>query len=243
MLGAMVWILGVSPILAQDNGQPVEVQRFDEDSWRKHTDGLDYQRVKPQTTRSQRNRSDGSGERKKKEDEYKPVEVDQSSGGSMFSLGGGGFLQYVFAALAIIAIVFLIVMLVGKDAFISNKKIKKGAEFDLENMDEDELRESDLMKWLRKSLENKNYKLGLRIYYLMVIKELVELGWIKWQKEKTNGQYLREMRKRPNYKAFFRLTRIFEYVWYGDKQVKEASFNKVSGEFKDFLSGLNTNAK
>ena len=64
--------------------------------------------------------------------------------------------------------------------------------------------------YLKKALENKEYKIAIRIYYLKVLKSLQQQGKIYWKKYKTNRHYENEMLEQEDY-AQFKETIAFKY--------------------------------
>lgn len=81
---------------------------------------------------------------------------------------------------------------------------------------EQRLHDSDLNALLQRALAAEDYRQATRIHFLMVIKYLSEKGALQWSQEKTNRQYVREMRGRPQAKDFQRAVSLYEYVWYGN---------------------------
>jgi Domain of unknown function (DUF4129) len=65
------------------------------------------------------------------------------------------------------------------------------------------------------------------------------LNLIAWKKDKTNRDYLNEIRGRNNYNDFRQLTLVYEIVWYGDTPVKQEEFSNVHRLFNTFKSNLN----
>lgn len=121
-----------------------------------------------------------------------------------------------------------------------NRKIAKdGVVITTENI-EAYIHETDLERFLREALAAGNFPLAIRLYYLQIIKTLSEKGAIKWSKEKTNRDYLRETRDHRLGKPFREVTRTYERVWYGNKPLDMAGFTQLEPEFKQLL--LMTNA-
>ncbi len=73
-----------------------------------------------------------------------------------------------------------------------------------------------------------------------VLKQLSLKNLIKWQRDKTNSEYLREMRKQSHFKDFRHVTRIFERVWYGDTKIEQDTFQQISPEFDEYLKTVET---
>jgi len=122
---------------------------------------------------------------------------------------------------------------------VTNTKVGKQKTYRIEEI-EDAIHETDLERYLREAIANKEFRIAIRIYYLMAIKALSEREWIKWKKDKTNNQYLFEMSTRPNYSGFRDLTRLFEFAWYGEMTVDEKHFQLLDPKFKEFLKQINT---
>ena len=90
--------------------------------------------------------------------------------------------------LAVILIVLIILFIKGSyESSISRKVSKEKIIEEIDNPDE--FTRSDLDKYLEKALKEKNYRLAIRIHFLMIIKLLQDKELIKWKKEKTNFDY------------------------------------------------------
>ena len=87
---------------------------------------------------------------------------------------------------------------------------------------------------INEAVEQRNYRLAVRLLYLQTLKRLTDNGLIQWQPNKTNRQYTYELTGNPARLGFERLTTQFEYVWYGDFPVDEARFGLIQQEFNAF---------
>jgi hypothetical protein len=133
----------------------------------------------------------------------------------------------------------LVFVVIKSGLFNTNARIKQtitGAEL-LENI-EDNLHESDLERALRLALEAQDYRLAIRIYYLTIIKELSLKDMIKWKRDKTNGQYVREMLEKPEGTAFRSLTVSFERAWYSNETIMLKHFEALNPQFQSFISAI-----
>ena len=61
---------------------------------------------------------------------------------------------------------------------------------------------------------------------------------IQYKQEKTNLDYLMELSSKTWYTEFFRLTRHFEYSWYGQFDVVEDTYRVIANEFNQFEKKL-----
>ena len=84
---------------------------------------------------------------------------------------------------------------------------------------------------LEKSLEEKQYRLAVRIAYLISLQRLSELGQIRWQADKTNRSYLGEISDDALRQHFANLARLYEYVWYGDFDIHAEHYREIEPDF------------
>lgn len=87
---------------------------------------------------------------------------------------------------------------------------------------------------LKRAIAAQNYRLAIRLMYLQTLKELAERNIIQYRQERTNNDYLMQLFRTSYYKDFFRLTRNFEYAWYGQFAVSPSSFEQIRAEFTTF---------
>ncbi len=141
--------------------------------------------------------------------------------------------------LAMVLLVFVIYRAVAGNAILINKPIERRQPIALKDI-ETNLQEADVESFLAQALRDKDYRLAIRLYYLAIIKELSAKGLIEWKRDKTNGQYLRELRKKkyPQVSAFKGVTRVFEYVWYSNMAFDGGQFEEVRIDFNNLLQSI-----
>ena len=91
---------------------------------------------------------------------------------------------------------------------------------------------------LEKAIANQNYRLGVRLMYLHVLRLFSEKNIIQYKMERTNSDYLLQLYNTRYYKDFFRLTRNFEYVWYGKFDISSAAFEMIRQDHTNIKSLL-----
>jgi hypothetical protein len=84
---------------------------------------------------------------------------------------------------------------------------------------------------LNKAIKDKNYRLATRILYLQTLKLLSESNIIKFKPDSTNIHYLMQLNNTSYYNDFFKVTRHYEYVWYGKFDVTPEMYEKISQDF------------
>ncbi|MFL5810927.1 MAG: DUF4129 domain-containing protein [Flavisolibacter sp.] len=90
----------------------------------------------------------------------------------------------------------------------------------------------------KNAIASGNYRLATRLLYLRTLRELADVKLIDYKHEKTNSEYLLQLSGTSYYKEFFRLTRDFEYTWYGKFQLSPEAFDIVQSDFASFKQKL-----
>jgi len=125
-------------------------------------------------------------------------------------------------------------------AFLASSNIKlfrrRSASIDTGN---DEVAEENIFsvnydKEIRKAISEQNYRLAIRLWYLSTLKDLAENDVIQYKQERTNSEYINQLFDTPYHKDFFRLTRNFEYIWYGKFELSADRFASLEKDFATF---------
>jgi len=177
------------------------------------------------------------GQYKSHPEDYEYDEKKTSSSSSSGDGGGGGFLMVLLIIVLAAVLAFIIYQL-----FMKTELDEKGAKVvkELEELAPTEIPKTELELMLEKALADKDYRLAVRIYFIFIIKDLSEKGWIRWQKKKTNIAYLMEMRGRTQYNMFSDAVSIFEIVWYGNYGISQSDYQALEPKLKALLNDLNS---
>lgn len=208
-----------SVIVSEAKTTKTELRNFDEKRWEKLNKNLDY--------------TENIKKKKKRNYDYFNF-PDLNINPTLLKIG--------LVTLVICALVFLLYKILGDTKFLKNTKVKTG-DFSLLDEAEENLETADLEKFLREALAQKQFKSAVRIYYLMILKELFQRGFIKWKKGKTNYEYLSEMSDRKEFAYFQSLTKAFEIVWYGDVEITESDYAAISPSFNNMITRLRENGQ
>jgi hypothetical protein len=167
--------------------------------------------------------------------EIRPVEMDSPDiDGSFFSSDFWKFLLIIIAIVVIAAVAYVL-------SINGNEGPKRRLYNDLsDNADWDptEIEVDELTKKLNEVLNRGDFRAGIRVYYTLILKELVDKGWIQWEKKKTNYHYLREMSSKKQQPQFERCVSLFEMVWYGNYHLNREQFAEVEPKFKQLYANL-----
>ncbi|MCF3111338.1 hypothetical protein LL912_21305 [Niabella sp. CC-SYL272] len=91
---------------------------------------------------------------------------------------------------------------------------------------------------IHQALQQKNYRLAIRLQYLELLKKLSDRQLIHFLPDKTNFEYLLQMRASNYYDDFFTATRHYEYSWYGLFEVTENMYQKINTTFQQLKQKL-----
>ncbi|MEQ8706207.1 MAG: DUF4129 domain-containing protein [Phaeodactylibacter sp.] len=229
---------GLAPLPAQSYlEQEVRPAEVDRERWAAAKEGIDYGVPEPRQERERSGQSEnqrGGGEREGPQAEA-PPSPEPWVGGETAAL----LLRLFFWILIAVFIAVIIRYLLGLKRPPGNPSIEKGfsSGIDLEAIEED-LPEVKLEDFLQQAINNKEYTLAVRLYYLVLLQGLAHKKQVAWQKDKTNNQYVQELSGTPLQADFRRVTLLFERVWYGDQQIDEAAFESIAPRFQDFAQRI-----
>ncbi|MFN0037674.1 MAG: DUF4129 domain-containing protein [Saprospiraceae bacterium] len=201
--------------------EPLALREVRPNQWDEASDGLDYSQDNPKARK------------KRKEPEPNGPSTPFNWGGMAQGLGSLLQVLAVVFALAVIAYGIYSMMQAPRNRTLA----RDGTEITLANLDE-YIHETDLERFLREALASANWPLAVRLYFLQAIKQLSEKEAIAWSKEKTNRDYLREMRNHRLGAQFRDATRLYERVWYGNQPLSAEEFGRLEPGFKDLLGEI-----
>ncbi|CAN5511969.1 hypothetical protein BH09BAC4_BH09BAC4_30340 [soil metagenome] len=114
-------------------------------------------------------------------------------------------------------------------------KRAQSSDLDYATLDEN-IHEINFDLAIEDAINQRNFRLAVRLLYLQTLKRLTDSGQINYKPEKTNRQYVHELANSPLQVDFEILTRQFEFVWYGDFPVDETRFGQIRQQFQQFNS-------
>lgn len=82
--------------------------------------------------------------------------------------------------------------------------------------------------------QEKDYRSAIRYQFLYMLKKLTDKKLIDWNPEKTNKEYLMEIKKSDLQKQFKDAAFIFDYVWYGEFSVDQNAYEIYKKENFNF---------
>jgi hypothetical protein len=93
-------------------------------------------------------------------------------------------------------------------------------------------------RYLQEAITAGDFRQAVRFLHLLTLRMMADRELIVLSKDKTNADYLRVLLKTQWYQPFVRLTRDYEYIWYGEVNVNADQFNHIHGQFRQFINEL-----
>lgn len=146
-----------------------------------------------------------------------------------------GFFMKIIAFGIIIFVIYLIVKAIlnkegqwifGKN---SDKKILNYEEV------EKNIKNVDFQKLIKKTIESGEQRLTVRYYYLWILQQLTAKEMIVWDIEKTNSDYIYEIKNLALKEDFSYSSYLYNCIWYGEHELNDTTFAKAKTTFENTL--------
>lgn len=159
-----------------------------------------------------------------------------------FELQAGllNFLMYVVLAAILVIVIYFILRNAGGISFgRERKKIKYDVSGESGEENLDEIRDNDFEQLIRKAKADSDYRKAVRYYYLWVLQKLSERNLIRWDKDKTDYEYLLELKNPVIREGFSVNTYIYDHTWYGNFDLDLKEFEMAEAVFQKTLKKIN----
>ncbi len=231
ILGLVILLVGTAPCV-QAQEQPTAAPSYTERSFDKsrledyrNNPKYNYQRDKPEPPKRK------PKPREKREiRESRPVHFDGPRGD--FSGLAAGIMWVLMGGV----VIFLLLQLfkVNWKSLFKKKSDKAKVVSELEIPIEDDVTKMEFEDLLQQAIESGRFRVAVRLLYLRALRQLSDQSLIAWRKEKTNHDYIRELKNTQLRPGFSDVTLIFEYIWYGEFPVNKDDFNLARASFIQF---------
>lgn len=162
----------------------------------------------------------------------KVIEEEESKPEQKKQIPKADWLSYV-PYIAIVLFAGLLIWYLLANNFILFRKKKERQDGDSPIEEHQDLFSLDYAYQIQKALEQKNYRLAIRLQYLELLKKLTDKELIHFLPDKTNFDYLMQLRGSVYYDDFFAVTRNYEYSWYGLFDITEGMYQKINSVFQN----------
>lgn len=104
--------------------------------------------------------------------------------------------------------------------------------------DEDIIENQDIEQLIADAISQKEYRAAVRYYYLSILKKLKEQELIIWEAQKTNTDYLTELQQPDLQQQFRKLTRSYDFIWYGSFPIDKPLFLQLETAFHTMRNAI-----
>ncbi len=165
--------------------------------------------------------------------------------GRIFSFGSDGqsmsvieILLKIIAVGIVIFVIYLIVKAIMNDE--GQWIFGKSSDKKIINYDEIEknLQLVDFEKLIKEALKSGENRLAIRYHYLWLLKKMAAKEIIEWDVEKTNSDYLYEIKNVKLKEDFAYLSYLYNNIWYGEFDLEEKTSEKAIKAFQKTIQTL-----
>lgn len=125
----------------------------------------------------------------------------------------------------------LIIYLTGMNVRLFRKKNIKVSDQEEEELNTEDIFAINYQREIDKAAMLGNHRLAIRLMFLRLLRNMSDKNIIRYKQDKTNLDYLVELQPTNYYSHFFRITRNYEYSWYGKFQVDEDAYQHIRSDF------------
>lgn len=136
-------------------------------------------------------------------------------------------LPYLLLLMVLFFVAWLFVKL--NPAYAAAPTSKKSQVFFSE--EEKIIKSEDISQLIARAISEEDYRLAIRYHYLDILRKMDQGGIIGYNFDKTNQDYTAEIKSADLLHQFKRITRIYEYSWYGEFQVNQETFKLAEAAF------------
>lgn len=139
-------------------------------------------------------------------------------------------LEYIVYGFLGVAVLYLIIKFLMQSPINSVFKTESQDINDFQYIEEN-IKDVNFDHLIEAALKDNNYRLATRYLYLKSLKLLTNKNIIEWHYDKTNSDYINEIKDDTTKSIFKRISYIYDYVWYGEFPIDEAIYSKNQSDF------------
>lgn len=149
-------------------------------------------------------------------------------------------LDGLLVMILIVAILFLAFFLVTEGniklfSSKSNKKIQSETNITAQN-----IAGIDINTLIVQAENKKDFRLAIRYYYLLVLKQLSLKNFIKYEDDKTNADYMNAIATQKFNDQFAYSSYLYNYTWYGEFPLNHEQYQLAKVSFVQLLKAINS---
>lgn len=136
----------------------------------------------------------------------------------------------------VLGLIFLAVLYIVARLFMNHRgpwffeKKNETVSVDLSNV-ERHIHEADFEALLKETEQSGDTRQSVRLLYLWLLKSFADNNIIQWNPDKTNIDYLAEIRDNSLQEQFRYLSYLYNYIWYGGFSINDSEYRNARGTF------------
>ncbi|MDR2816432.1 MAG: hypothetical protein LBB62_07000 [Proteiniphilum sp.] len=136
----------------------------------------------------------------------------------------------------VLAAIFLTAVYIAVRLFMNHRgrwffeKKNETVSVNLSNV-EQHIHEADFEALLKEAEQGCDTRQSVRLLYLWLLKTFTDRDIIQWNPDKTNIDYLFEIRDKALQKQFGYLSYLYSYIWYGGFSINDSEYGNARGTF------------
>lgn len=167
---------------------------------------------------------------KAKKNGVKKNEKTASGPGLLDRFFSSGLLKITLWTLAGFFILFIIYRLFLTEGLFT--RASRSVSSELPEVDQEKVSgETDFDLLIEQAVQNNNYRQAVRYQYLKILHRMAGKNWIELAPDKTNFQYVCEVKNLGFQNDFASVTLSYEYVWYGEFDIDRGIYQKLESNF------------
>jgi len=103
------------------------------------------------------------------------------------------------------------------------------------------IKNEDIQQLIKKAVAQKDYRLAFRYSYLHILKLLSEEQFIDWQLQKTNTDYISEIKAPELKQPFGHISQLYDYIWYGEFAIDKDKYEQMVPTFTALQNSIRKN--
>ncbi|RAJ27952.1 hypothetical protein LX77_00526 [Gelidibacter algens] len=148
--------------------------------------------------------------------------------------------NWLFVLILIFAVGYLAYTLLNEGSsklFSSrnNEQLKSYSEITAEN-----IAHADIKTLITNAENTNDYRLAIRYYYLLVLKQLTLKNFIKFEDDKTNADYMNAIASQKFSKGFAYTSYLYNYTWYGEFTLDTEQYQLAKNSFVKLINEVNS---
>lgn len=165
--------------------------------------------------------------------------VKEDNNAENFSLNFKAF-NWLFILILVLAVGYLAYTLLndGSSRLFSSRRNEKLKVYG--DITADNIQHADIKTLIANAEKTNDYRLAIRYYYLLVLKQLTLKNFIKYEDDKTNADYMNAIASQKFSKGFAYTSYIYNYTWYGEFALNVEQYQLAKGSFVQLIKDVNS---